>query len=381
MARVDCRHFNGYKPCGKNPECDNACQHFAGRPTKILIVHLEALGAVLRATSILQGVRRKYPDCHITWVTQAPAQALLQNNKLIDRRLTTSNEDLLALRVLQFDVGFCIDKSLKAAGVLKLTHCKTIYGFTANTDGAILPANVEAEELWRLGLSDQAKFFENKKPETQLMHEALNLGNFQRDEYVYELTAEELEISQQRRQEWSLSGQKIIVGVNTGCSPVIPYKKLSIETHRELLNQLGQRSELSIVLLGGKEDAERNSLIAKTTSAFESPYHLGLRDGAASVAACDLIISGDSLGMHMAIALQKWVVAWFGPTCAHEIDLYDRGEKILTQATCSPCWRRSCQKPIMCYDLVELQSIMDATLRGVRCLTSSYRQPFSEISF
>ena len=45
--------------------------------------------------------------------------------------------------------------------------------------------------------------------------------------------------------------------------------------------------------------------------------------------ACDIVVSGDSLGMHMAIGLKKWVVAWFGPTCHQEIDLYDRGAKFL----------------------------------------------------
>ena len=75
-----------------------------------------------------------------------------------------------------------------------------------------------------------------------------------------------------------------------------------------------------------------------------------------SVAACDMVISGDSLGLHMGIAMKKWCVAWFGPTCDQEIELYDRGVKVLANAPCSPCWKRVCDRKPMCYDLVDLQA-------------------------
>ena len=44
---------------------------------------------------------------------------------------------------------------------------------------------------------------------------------------------------------------------------------------------------------------------------------------AVTVAACDMVVSGDTLGMHMAIARGKFVVAWFGLSCAQEIDLFE----------------------------------------------------------
>src|SRR5690606_3919172 len=107
-----------------------------------------------------------------------------------------------------------------------------------------------------------------------------------------------------------------------------------------------------IVLLGGREDREDHVEIARQTSVILSPTDRGLRDGLISMGACDLVFSGDSLGLHMAIALRKWVVAWFGPTCEQEIDLYGRGVKLRTKAHCSPCWKRDCQQPVMCYDQV-----------------------------
>ena len=114
---------------------------------------------------------------------------------------------------------------------------------------------------------------------------------------------------------------------------------------------------------------------------IQSPTRKGLRDGLASVEACDLIFSGDSLGMHMGIALKKWVVAWFGPTCAQEIDLYGRGVKVMTKATCSPCWKRVCSQPVMCYDQVDFDQALNGLSKGIEWLTLSSKQHFPETSF
>lgn len=383
MAEIECRHFNGYKPCGKSTVCDPSCPSRSTSAEKILIVHLEALGAVLRSTSLLAAVRRKYPRAHITWVTKAPAHVLLENLGSIDRLLTLSAEDQLKLSALEFDVALVIDKSLVAAGLLKQTSVKEIYGFRANGDGAILPATAEALELWNIGLSDQKKFFENTKTEQQLVHESLVLGPYRQDEYKVQLSACELELAQTRRQLWS-NGIDPIIGLNTGCSPTLPHKKLSIEGHVRLIQDIRAHPQLkncSIVLLGGPEDAERNQILAaQAKGVILSPTQRGLRDGLASVAACDLVFSGDSLGMHMAIALKKWVVAWFGPSCAQEIELYGRGRKILTQAPCSPCWKRVCQQSRMCYDQVDLAECATALAEGLHWLTSSSKQHSPGIS-
>jgi heptosyltransferase II len=367
MAEIHCRHFNGYKPCGLSETCDRGCAHFDEIRHSVVVVHLGALGAVLRSTALLPAIHRAFPKAKLTWVTQAPADKLLENHPLIDRALTLGIEHQWQLKALQADVVFCIDKSLTAAGVAKSIAAREIRGFKADGNtGAILPANPEARELWSLGLSNQKKFFENTKSENQLVHEALALGEYKREEYSFHFTALEQEMVRTRRQLWS-SRNEILIGINTGCSGVIAYKKLTVEYQRKLIAKLQKKwgDRIRVVLLGGREDATRNIEIANTLNVISSPTTEGLRDGMVSVAACDVVITGDSLGMHMAIAQKKWTVAWFGPTCAQEIDLYDRGVKIHTKATCSPCWKRACDKNPMCYDLVDPQEILAGVEKGL----------------
>lgn len=367
MAEIHCRYFSGYKPCGLSDECSPSCSQRQIPRHRILVIHLEALGAVLRATSLLPAIHRIYSNAHITWVTKRPGDQLLKNNSLIDRVLTLSEEDLLKISSLSFDVVFCLDKSLTAGGVLRRVQFGKLYGFYVDErSGSILPANPEARELWELGLSNQKKFFENQKPETQLMIEALALQPFARDPYMVFLDSQEQKLSRARREVWSDQGMRPVVGLNTGCAATISYKKLSIEGHRKLIRQIQEKMDVAIVLLGGREDTHRNQEIAQgMKNIILSPTEEGLRDGLVSVDACDIVVTGDSLGMHMAIALKKWVVAWFGPTCAQEIDLYDRGVKVLSPVSCSPCWSRNCQKEEMCYDAVEISLLIDGVRKGL----------------
>ena len=93
----------------------------------------------------------------------------------------------------------------------------------------------------------------------------------------------------------------------------------------------------------------------------DTPTREGLRSGVLWMATSDMVLSGCSLGLHIAIALKKPVVAWFGVSCIQEIDVYDRGFKLQADVACSPCWKRSCDKQPKCYDEVSVASVMEAS--------------------
>jgi heptosyltransferase-2 len=76
----------------------------------------------------------------------------------------------------------------------------------------------------------------------------------------------------------------------------------------------------------------------------------------------DLVITGDSFGMHMAIGLKKHVIAWFGLSCVAEIEIYGRGEKLYQKdLECSPCWKKSCPNNLECISMIDLDKIVMLT--------------------
>ncbi|MCB0413176.1 MAG: glycosyltransferase family 9 protein [Bdellovibrionales bacterium] len=371
MAEVHCKYFSGYKPCGLSDKCDASCAHRKIPNSRILIIHLGAMGAVARATSIIPAIRRKYPMAHISWVTESSCLPLLENIDGLDQVYGFDFKSILTLSALEFDVVFNIEKSVLSGGILRQINYKKLFGFRIDSrSGSVLPANDSAMPLWELGLSNHKKFYENQKAETQLLIESLELGPFQRDPYQLRLSPQEKEQSRKRRFYWAPRNE-VIIGINTGCAPTIPYKKISVPSQKALIQELLRWGNVSVVLLGGPQDTERNIEIAKGMDAIVSPTTGGLRDGMASIDACDIVISGDSLGMHLAIGLGKWVVAWFGPTCEQEIDLYDRGMKIKSSMPCSPCWKRVCDKTPMCHETVPQRELILGVKKGLEYLGRS----------
>ncbi len=321
---------------------------------------------MVRSTALLPAIKRKHPNSVLIWVTDQPSVALLKTHPMIDRVVASGFENLLPFQGIEWDAAYILDKSPSATALADWFQIKEVFGFRSHKKNfSIVPATPAADELWQLGRDNQKKFFENKKSELRLCHEALELGPYLRDEYALFLTDLETEQARTRRANWLEDHLQPVIGINTGCSPAIPYKKWTIAYHRDLILKLNDRGFKNIVLLGGNSETERNQQIGLRLPVSLSDTQSGLRDGLVSVQACDLIISGDSLGMHLGIALKKFVVAWFGPTCEQEIDLFDRGAKVLSKAPCGPCWKRSCQKETMCYDLVYLSEIIASVEKGM----------------
>ena len=360
----ECGLFTGYKPCRYKRSCD-LCELYQRVDTRIAIISLEALGAVLRSTVLLQPLRRKFGACHITWITYPNAKSLLQNNPLIDRIVTVEASTIALLHHLKFDYLFAVDKSLESGALAETLGATHKFGFGLTSKGVIRPLSVEAEYQYAVGLDDQLKFFTNQKPETQQITETMGL-KWERDEYVLALSKEESENVRVRRAAMLHDGGRGIIGYNTGCSTLYPYKKFTVERSIELIAQWRKHfPDHFVALLGGREDAERQRAMklafADDERVINTPTDEGLRSGILWMDASDIVFTGCSLGLHIGVALKKKMIAWFGVSCAHEIDLYDRGFKLIGEVSCTPCWRKQCDNNPKCYDKVDIDKIVMST--------------------
>ncbi len=355
----DCRNFSGYKPCFPGTTCVEECRDPRPYGTRILLINLEAMGNVLVATTLLQPMRRKYPKSTIAWITLASSAPLLQNNPLVDQVYRWSPEAWMELQGREFDIVMNIDKSVHTGAFLKTLRTRKTLGYGTNPNGVIVPLNKEAEYNYRLGLDDDLKFRRNQKSSSQLLAEALGL-KYQRDEYILNLSPGEEEYCRTYKHEAGITAP-LVVGLNTGCSLLYPNKKMTVDQHVVLVEELSKRKELQILLLGGPEDTERNAEIARQTEGkcISTPTTEGVRRGLCYVNLCDVVISGDSFGMHAAIGLRKHVIVWFGVSCPQEIDLFGRGVKLLPEGlVCSPCWKRTCPYNLECIQMIDLDRIV-----------------------
>lgn len=366
-----CKNFNGYKPCFSYENClEEGCRHENDQTrigVKILIISLDALGNVLDNTPILYSIKRKFPVSTIYWITMPGADKILFNNPFIDKVFTWTDEQRMIAKQIEYDYLMNADKSDYACAFANEISAKKKLGFLLNTDGKIIPANKGAIYSYLLGNNDHTKFRENTRSGVDIIHEAFEL-EYQRDPYVFNLTDEEKSFVSSYKKEISYDASKTYVGFNTGCSTLFPNKKMTVEQHVKLISEMLKDNRLQIVLLGGREDTERNQKIMESFNEVDqkkiinTPSTLGLRRGACFMDLCDIVITGDSFGMHMAIGLKKYVIAWFGLSCAAEIELYGRGEKLTPDGLwCSPCWKKVCPYNLECIQMIDLDKILRLT--------------------
>ncbi len=360
-SRLECKFYSGHKPCSPGKLCLN-CADYSPMGTRILIINLDALGDVFRTTAMLCPLKRKYPQSHVTWLTAKSALPIFENNQYVDRMLDYSTETALALLTERFDILMNVDKSRRSGSLANLIDAKEKLGFGIAETGAIYPLNKEAEYLYELGLDDEKKFKLNRKSEQELLCEAMVL-EYKRDEYILSLTEYEKEYIEKYKRDAGIKEKQIVIGFNTGSSDLYPYKRLPFDKQLQLLVKLYKLfPHTKLLLLGGREDAENNKALKKRLQnrVVSTPTEEGLRKGILFVDLCDIVLTGDTLAMHISIALKKQVVVWFTISCEHEIDLFDRGCKILSHADCRPCWRRGCPKEPKCNEMVEIDEICEA---------------------
>jgi len=363
-----CKKFSGYKPCFSYKNClEHGCQYDVPDNhigIKILIISLDAMGNVLYNTSILPALKRKHPESTIYWITMPSAEKILWYNPLIDRVLVWDEESRMILRNITFDYLLNADKTDYACSFANEVKATTKLGFLLNEDGKIIPANKSALYNYRMGNDDELKFRKNQRSGIDILHESFEL-EYRRDECTFTFTEEELRFIEKYKSQIDHDPAMTYVGFNTGCSNLFPNKKMTIDQHVTLIRSMANDKRLRLVLLGGKEDTERNEEILRSLhpkirrSVIATPTTQGLRKGACYMDICDVVITGDSFGMHLAIALRKYVIAWFGLSCWTEIELYDRGEKLIPEGLeCAPCWKKVCPYHLECIQMIDLNKIV-----------------------
>ncbi len=329
--RYDCRHYCGEKPCVYRVNCPYCIKYYP-MGFRVLIFKLGAMGDVLRTTSILpsldKSLNKTHDAYHVTWVVDPPSKPLLENNPFIHRLWTIDDETRIRLAVEKFDLALCFDKEPRAIGLMALCQATTKRGFIMGPEGNLHVTSAAGENALLAGISDFYKFQRNTKSYQELIHELAEIENAGKL-YVLEFTSKERAAAQAQLTRLQ-AVRRPLIGLNTGAGNVFPGKRWPADRFAELGRRLAKSTGGTIVLLGGPDEAERNHAIKAGIGA--ECVDLGtdnpLRHFAAMLGELDLVVAGDTMALHAALATGTKVVALFGPTPHQEVDLGGHGEKI-----------------------------------------------------
>lgn len=317
---------------------------------KILVIKLGAIGDVIRTTAILHGLRAKYKNCRIDWVTKKESFNILKNNKFINKIFLIS--EIKKILRFKYDLVICLDDDYEACKLVSEVKSGKIIGSYLKSNKKIYTKD---SSLWfDMGLisrfgkekADELKA-KNKKTYQSIMYKILDL-EYKKQEPILVLNKNELNFGRKFSDKNQIKKSDLVIGINTGAGGRWEDKKLSIEETAELIGKLNERiKNAKILLFGGPEEKERNKKIKNLvqTKIIDAGCDNSLMEFASLVDLCNILVTSDSLALHIGNVLKKKIVCFFYPTSAAEIELYSRGIKIIGNGKDYCSYKPRCDYP------------------------------------
>jgi len=315
----------------------------------ILIIKLGAIGDVIRTTAVLQGLKDKYKNCNIDWVTEKESFDVLKYNNLVNRIHVINNFKNKLNK--KHDLVISLDDEHKACLLASGINSKKIIGAFIKNNKKIYSKD---SALWfDMGLTskygkqkaDLLKA-QNKKTYQEIMYEILGL-KYKKQEPILSLTKKEIDFGKKFAQKNKIKKTDLIIGINTGAGGRWQDKKLSEGQTAELIDKLNKKLNAKLLLFGGPEETNRNKKIKKLvkTNIIDAGCRNSLMEFASLVNLCDILVTSDSLALHIGTALKKKIVVFFYVTSSTEIELYNRGIKIIGKGKSYCSYETKCKYP------------------------------------
>jgi heptosyltransferase-2 len=361
----DCRFFLGDRPCvwHKTSGVLCTCHHYQPVTERLLIIKLDAMGDVLRTTALLPPFAEAHPGAAITWLTRRESKPLLERNPYVTEILTYGEDALVQLQARTFDRVINLDAGRTSAALATAAKAARKDGFVLDARGFVQPTNDAARRWLELGVFDDLKR-QNTRTYQDLMAEIVGLSG-RPHRYIFELGDDERARGRQHLERLGVDFARPLIGLNTGAGRRWELKQWREDGYLDLIERLGGGGANQFLLLGGPEEHQRHLRLQSRSSVplIDGGCDNPVRHFASLVAACSLVVTGDTLAMHLALALRRRTIVLFGPTSSAEIELYGLGEKVAPRMDCLVCYKQSCDFVPNCMDLISTDMVESAVKR------------------
>ncbi|MBU1061330.1 MAG: glycosyltransferase family 9 protein [Candidatus Omnitrophica bacterium] len=278
--------------------------------------HSISLGDVFRTTSILH----LFKNDNVTWLTTKDALPLLAQSPYIKRLLVYDLTTSLQLKSEHFDVIINLEKVPGVCALTDSIQAWRRYGFRFDAKRGTAEAYEHSYEV--VANSEDPKLRRQMKKHWIEMLYGMIGRDWRGQGYILGYRPK--------------TKEKFDIGFNVKVGNRWPNKAWPEENWRRLEELIGNKFSISYQQSLGDINGYINWLNS-----------------------CRLIVTNDSLGLHLAIALKKKVIALFGPTSEREVYMFDRGCIIRPQQKlkCMPCFSTRCRFGRSCMYMIEPETV------------------------
>ncbi|MCX7726976.1 MAG: lipopolysaccharide heptosyltransferase II [Chitinispirillaceae bacterium] len=285
---------------------------------RILIIRWCCIGDVLQTTPLIRALRKRFPDAQIDYMTNNWSRAVLENNPYLNSIINYRERSFSFLLYQQrlfrkenkkYDVVFVCDDSLFPILMAFFTGAKYRIGFNANNRGFLLTHSVK-------------RYFGDK---WHVIDAYLELGRIVgvKDEGMKMdmfLTQEEIAWAKKFIEEKKISLDRKIICIFPGGASnpgdVMPSRRWIPQRYGKVSEILHNIFDVEIILMGANSDLEIINEVKRYVS-YDIKVIVGettLRQVAAIIKHCHLLIGNDTGPLHMAAALGIPTICIFGPS-------------------------------------------------------------------
>jgi ADP-heptose:LPS heptosyltransferase len=310
-------------------------------PKKILATRIQGAGDVLMTTPAIQALRQHFPNAEIHYLVGDQAVEMLQDNPAIDCIVPIPEAALFSrsvkhilpyirtLRKQKYDLGISFSRSAGLHGFLAACNIGFRVGFDKNGSGGLLHLPVTLESRVRYEVLDYLELVR-----------ALGISNVS-TEMGFCLTAKEKTHALQLLKAVGLEANSkyAMLSVGGGRNPGwdVPQKRWSMQSFAELAD----RFDFPVVVVGDDVDSrEAEPWFGKGKRVVNLCGKLSLRDTAALLKYAKVLVTNDTVTMHLAVIAGIPTLALFGPT--HPSALLPEGignvRYIQAKLPCAPCF-------------------------------------------
>ena len=360
----------------------------------ILFVRLSYIGDILHATPAARWIKEQYPDAKLHWIVTPSMVELLEGNPYVDEIIPWERDEYEAhskklhiptmwrmwwelkakLEPYKFDVAVDVQGRLITGLVLlasgapirlglggtkELNWLFTNYKTKPSTDH-VIKRYVEVAQLLKEAVTKQANLETPLKPvdnglDTETLHTVSAKKMYHMNFYVpskLHTWAEEQwkTIDNHSSLNRGEVEKPLRVGLVLGTSWAT--KEWPQEKWYSLIKSLQYR--VNFVCLGGPKEATQYKPLLDSLAAegidqimLNMLGKTTLQEVGALIESCDVVVTADTGALHIALALNKPVVALFGPTDPKLWGPLTGTFKVLVndELDCLGCRKRRCPKP------------------------------------
>jgi len=303
---------------------------------KIAIVRLSSMGDIIKNASVIQMIKKHYPQANITWIADGVFADILQNTEGLDeiikidlkrlkKNFTISGlkNEINKLPKKEFDVVIDSHGMLKAALIAKRVAKSKICGF----DGIIKEklSKIFYSSIYRFECVENEIYRYNK-----LCANCLGYGFEKNDIYTLKpfLGVEDKDYSEYEK---FFSSKTAVYAIGT--SKGWECKKYPVEKWIEVINKTGLNS---LLIWGNDKEKEEAEYIASKTSAKVLPK-LSFNDLKYVIKRADLVIGNDTGPVHIGWGIGTKSVIVFGCTDINLMVQNERNRAVKSDSSVNHC--------------------------------------------